>query len=123
MVSAAAVLKQPHLIQKLGRGHAVALNAAVHLGLGLAAMDEEGGLILIQQGLNILHALKPGGILGMQAQHVADIFVDAVELQILPLDIGGVCVKVIERSADNRAEATVQIGPDIVVILIVHVKA
>ena len=101
----------------------MALKASVHFGFCLGAVHVAGGLILLRQGGHVLHALKAGGVLGVDAQLVAHQLAVVVEAQVFPLYVGGVGVEVVHGRADDGAEAAVHIGLGVGLIVVVHVEA
>ena len=121
--AAAAVCEHAYAIQKLRRGHAPALYAALDLALRLAKVHEAGLLVLFRKRGHVLHALHAGGVLGVDAEPVGNKLVIIVKAQVLALYVLLVRVKIIERRAYHRAVAAVDICLGVGFIAHVHVKA
>ena len=77
----------------------------------------------MREGGDILHALKACRVLGVEAEAVGYKLVAVVKMQILPLERRDVTVKVVERTADDCAEACVHICLNIGIVVEVHIKA
>ena len=86
-------------------------------------MDEHRGFVLLRERGDILHALKTGGVLGVETQHIRHKLVRIIKAQVLALDLGRVFVKIVQRTANDRAEARIYIRPDIGIVVEIHIKA
>ena len=123
MEAAPAVVEEAQGVEQHRRRESVALHAAVHLGLRLAQVGKAGLLVLVGQCAEILHALAAGGVLGVDAEPVGDQLVESVELEILPLDVLHVFVKVVQRRTDYGAKAAVDVGLGVGVVVEIHIEA
>ena len=98
-------------------------HAACDLGFGLRGVDEYRRLVLLRKRSDIFHALKTGGVLGVEAQHIRHKLVTFIKAQVLALDLGRVFVKIVQCAANDRAEARIYIRLDIGIVVEIHIKA
>ena len=104
VVAAAAVLKRAERIELLDRAHAIAPVAALHLALRLGQMRIERLMQRLRQLGHLPQERFARGILGVDADAVADERMQRVEMAVFPLGLPRAAAMVVRRADQRHAE-------------------